>query len=104
MSASSMAVLKPRRVISQASSPVTRDFPTPPLPLAMPITFLMLLAGLFANIRDSAVRSEHEDPQCSQSWLHPDMIIPPYVFVLLLVTGMFCLFSRWVSIEPTLKK
>jgi hypothetical protein len=40
MSASSIAVFKPFLFASTASNEVTIDFPTPPLPLTIPITFL----------------------------------------------------------------
>ncbi len=46
ISASKIAVLCPRRFISTASIDATRDLPTPPLPLIMPITFLTLLLAL----------------------------------------------------------
>ncbi|KAF5043268.1 hypothetical protein DSECCO2_504040 [anaerobic digester metagenome] len=43
MSASKIPTLCPRLCIVTASIEVTRDFPTPPLPLTTPITFLTLL-------------------------------------------------------------
>ena len=41
MSASRIAVLNPSRFTLHARRLVTRDFPTPPLPLTMPITFFI---------------------------------------------------------------
>ena len=50
MSASSMAVEAPFLDVSAARSEVTSDFPTPPFPLTIPITFFILLS-LFIGSR-----------------------------------------------------
>ena len=46
MSASRMPTLSPRRRMIVLISEVTRDLPTPPLPLTTPITFFTWLSGL----------------------------------------------------------
>ena len=45
ISASRIAVWKPRLFILTANREVTKDFPTPPLPLTTPMTFLTELSG-----------------------------------------------------------
>ena len=45
MSASRIPTLYPLAAIAFAREPVTKDFPTPPLPLTTPITFFTELAG-----------------------------------------------------------
>ena len=51
ISASRMAVFISLRRMVTASMEVTMDFPTPPLPLTTPITFLTLLEALQGSIR-----------------------------------------------------
>ena len=70
MSASKMAQLWPRRCISEASRLVTRDLPTPPLPLTTAITFLTLAPSRRGLRKLSAVRSEQVLPQVEQSCVH----------------------------------
>ena len=70
MSASSTAQLKPRRCISEAIRQVTRDLPTPPLPLTTAITFLTLAPGRRGLRKLSAVRSEQFWLQVEQSCVH----------------------------------
>ena len=53
ISASSMAVFRPLRLKVTASSEVTRDLPTPPLPLTTPMTFLTLLRSLSFSRKSS---------------------------------------------------
>ena len=49
ISASRMAVWWPLRFMLTASMEVTRDLPTPPFPLTMPMTFFTLLSGANAS-------------------------------------------------------
>ena len=53
MSASSIAVFRPRRFMVTASRDVTMDLPTPPLPDTTPITFLMLDSACGASWKSS---------------------------------------------------
>ena len=66
-SASRTAARCPRRCISQASRPVTRLLPTPPLPLTTAMTFLTLLPSCSFLRKLSAVRLEQSAPQEEQS-------------------------------------
>ena len=70
MSASSTAQLWPRRCISEASRLVTRDLPTPPLPLTTAITFLTDAPSRRGLRKLSAVRSEQFWLQVEQSCVH----------------------------------
>ena len=75
MSASSTAQLKPRRCISDAIRHVTRDLPTPPLPLTTAITFLTLAPGRRLLRKLSAVRSAQSCPQVEQSCVHSLIVV-----------------------------
>ena len=72
ISASRIAVLYPLRCAVTASIAVVRDLPTPPLPLTMPMTFLILLnsCGAFC-----ISRREHSSPQLPQSCVHSAIIM-----------------------------
>ena len=70
MSASSMAQLYPLRCSSEAIRLVTRDLPTPPLPLTTAITFFTLDWGFNSLRKLSALLSEQFSLQDEQSWLH----------------------------------
>ena len=72
ISASRMAVFLPLRFMLTAIMEVTRDFPTPPLPLTTPITFFTELAGFSASRNSllSTVRLSQLALQEPQSWLH----------------------------------
>ena len=71
MSASRIAVCLPLLFIFTAIMAVTRDLPTPPLPLTTPITFLTLLAGFNGSKKlvCSAVRLLQDSPQVLQLWV-----------------------------------
>ena len=76
MSASSTAALWPRRRMVTAIMPVTRDLPTPPLPLTTPITFFTLLWAL-AWARKSgfcSLRLGQFWLQLEQSWVQFSLI------------------------------
>ena len=66
-SASSMAVRWPRRCISEASSPVTRLLPTPPLPLTTAITRPTALPSCSGLRKLSGLRLEQFSAQLEQS-------------------------------------
>ena len=68
MSASSMPHWLPFFCIAEASSEVTSDFPTPPLPLTTPITFRTLLSGLAGTLKSGFSASAHFCWQLPQSW------------------------------------
>ena len=70
ISASRMAQLWPRRCISEAIRLVTRDLPTPPLPLTTAMTFFTLDSGFSALRKLSAFLSAQFSPQVEQSWVH----------------------------------
>ena len=72
MSASRTAVFLPLRFMLTASMEVTKDLPTPPLPLTTPITFFTELAGFSASRNSllSALRLSQFALQEPQSWLH----------------------------------
>lgn len=76
MSASNTAVLKPRLLVAEAIMEVTRDLPTPPLPLTMPMTFFTLLNSLSCSL---GISREPQSfwPQLLQSWLH-SLIFSPF--------------------------
>ena len=71
MSASKIAVCLPLAFILTASREVTKDLPTPPLPLTMPITLPTELAGFNGSKKlvRSAVRLLQFSPQELQSWV-----------------------------------
>ena len=66
-SASRTAARCPRRCISQASRPVTRLLPTPPLPLTTAMTFLTLLPSCRGLSQLSGLREEQFSEQEEQS-------------------------------------
>ena len=70
MSASRIAQLWPRRCISDAIRDVTRDLPTPPLPLTTAMTFLTLAPSRRLLRKLSAVLSAQSLPQVEQSCVH----------------------------------
>ena len=70
MSASRTAQLWPRRCISDAIRDVTRDLPTPPLPLTTAMTFLTLAPSRRFFLKLSAWRSEQFWEQVEQSCVH----------------------------------
>ena len=66
------SVFLPLRFMLTASMEVTKDLPTPPLPLTTPITFFTELAGFSASRNSllSALRLSQFALQEPQSWLH----------------------------------
>ena len=75
ISASRIAVLCPFRLVSTDSRPVTRLFPTPPLPLTTAITFFTLLNAFCASSRLSGLlRDAQSAPQLEQSCVHSDTL------------------------------
>ena len=72
MSASRMPVCRPRRCKVTASRPVTRDLPTPPLPLTTPITFLIWLWAWGASCM--SLDSQFCE-QLLQSWLQFSLMV-----------------------------
>ena len=67
MSASKMATDLPCFALPTASSDVTRDLPTPPLPLTMPMTFLTLENSFVFSL---TILDAQSFPQDSQSCVH----------------------------------
>ena len=91
MSASRIAVLCPRRRVSIASKEVTRDLPTPPLPLTTAITFLTLEYWLTGSIKlCGAVRSPQLEEQLLQSWLHDSLMAVSPSFILWNIVASSC--------------
>ena len=64
-----IAVFQPRRAMVTASMEVTSDFPTPPLPLAIPITFLIWESAFGDSKRLPLPRLLQSSPQDEQSWV-----------------------------------
>ncbi len=74
MSASSMPTEHSRRRRVVASMDVTRDLPTPPLPLTTPMTFFTLLSAFWGSMRLSGFCLEGQSaPQEEQSWVQFSM-------------------------------
>ncbi len=75
ISASRMPTFFPRAAMAAARVQATADLPTPPLPLATAITFLMWEWAL-AGLRRSWgwARSPQLSPQEEQSWVHSLML------------------------------
>ena len=69
ISASRMAQLWPRRCISEAIRLVTRDLPTPPLPLTTAMTFFTEEPSC-RLLRKSSTREAQFSPQVEQSCVH----------------------------------
>ena len=69
ISASKIAVLWSLLCIRTASIEVTEDFPTPPFPLTMPITFFTLLILFWGAIKLSGCLEGQSSPQVEQSWV-----------------------------------
>ena len=67
MSASRIAARLPARAVALASRPVTRDLPTPPLPLTTPMTLRTSLPALAGASREEGFASEHLLAQLEQS-------------------------------------
>src|SRR5690554_765540 len=79
-----------------ASMDVTSDFPTPPLPLTTPITFLMLLisCGFSEKSFFFSSLSAQSSEQLLQLWLQFSLIIlaPSYI-----VFNFFCPFAIFIK-------
>ena len=75
MSASRTAVFIPRLRASTASMEVTMDLPTPPLPLATPITRLMRDRACGFSIKSAFSRFAQFSWQLPQSWLHCSLMV-----------------------------
>ncbi|MPN47956.1 hypothetical protein SDC9_195560 [bioreactor metagenome] len=91
ISASSMAVRWPLLFIKTASIEVISDFPTPPFPLTIPITFLMLLSSFGSTKRLSVFwRLLQFASQVSQSCVHSSLIFStsPVYFISGLYQGV----------------
>jgi hypothetical protein len=79
MSASRTAVLNPFFFNFEARRAVTRDFPTPPLPETIPITFLTQLPSRRVARKSLDLQFE---PQLEQSCVHPSAILVPLFQIL----------------------
>ena len=79
-SASMMPVWWPRRLSSTASIEVTRDFPTPPLPLTTPTTLRTLLSSWGFSRKSSgficlsAQFSPHDSQLCVHSLMQSELL------------------------------
>ena len=75
ISASSIAVLSPRRLSSTAESDVTSDFPTPPFPLTTPMSLFTLLNWFTGAKAGALLFSEQLAEQVEQSCVHSSDIL-----------------------------
>ena len=75
ISASRIAVFFPFRAESVAISPVTRLFPTPPLPLITAITFFTWLSAFAGSRRFSGFRDAQSTWQVEQSCVHSVIVL-----------------------------
>jgi hypothetical protein len=69
-----MPTFMPARIAETAARPVTIDLPTPPLPLTMPMIFL-IFAPVFCGTVKSIVRDSQFAWQSLQLWLQLLLLI-----------------------------